>query len=139
MHVSPRNERMHSIQPLTALDRATFETPAISRATVAASRRLAELKGVAATIPNQEILVSTLSLQEARDSSAIENIVTTQDDLFRADAFPDASTGAAKEVRHYAEALRTGWERVRTNGGAWTTVRELLERAGARGSTGRPS
>lgn len=43
----------------------------------------AELKGVAATIPNEGILINTLALQEARDSSAIENIITTQDELFR--------------------------------------------------------
>ena len=107
---------MTAIQPLSALEARQFETPAIFRATIAASRRLAELKGVAATIPNQEILVSTLALQEAKDSSAIENIFTTHDDLFRSVAYPDGATGAAKEVRHYAEALRTGWERVRTTG-----------------------
>ena len=47
-------------------------------------RRLAELKGVARTIPNERILISTLTLQEAKDSSEVENIVTTQDDLYKA-------------------------------------------------------
>ncbi|MBR6456870.1 MAG: Fic family protein, partial [Prevotella sp.] len=49
-----------------------------------ANRKLAELKGVAQTIPNERILISSLTLQEAKDSSAVENIVTTQDDLYRA-------------------------------------------------------
>jgi Fic family protein len=87
------------------------------KATVAASRQLAELKGVAATIPNQAILISTLALQEAKDSSAVENIVTTHDEMFRSVAFPEAVLGAAaKEVRHYAEALNAGYERVRATG-----------------------
>ncbi|MCK4346608.1 MAG: hypothetical protein KAX05_15090 [Bacteroidales bacterium] len=51
-----------------------------------ASRALGELKGESKTIPNEEILINTLALQEAKDSSAIENIITTQDDLYRADA-----------------------------------------------------
>ena len=75
------------------------------------SRRLAELKGVAASIPNQGILINTLGLQEAKDSSAIENIVTTHDELFRDDVDPDAFTNpAAKEVLRYRQALRVGFE-----------------------------
>ena len=106
-----------ALAPLSALDPRTFETTAILKATVAAGRQLAELKGVAATIPNQGILINTLALQEAKDSSAIENIVTSHDDLFRADAFPDTARSlAAKEVRDYAHALLTGWERVRERG-----------------------
>ena len=79
-----------ALAPLSTLDPRTFETTAIFKATVAAGRQLAELKGVAATIPNQGILINTLALQEAKDSSAIENIVTSHDDLFRTEAFPDA-------------------------------------------------
>ncbi len=102
---------------LTRLEPAVFDTVGILRATVSAGRRLAELKGVAATIPNQGILINTLALQEAKDSSAIENIVTSHDDLFRSDAFPESMHGlAAKEVRDYATALRTGFERVRKTG-----------------------
>lgn len=105
------------LAPLSALDPLRFATVPILQATVAASRRLAELKGVAATIPNESILISSLALQEAKDSSAIENIVTSHDDLFQADAMPDTgSSVAAKEVRDYAQALRAGFERVRTHG-----------------------
>lgn len=103
----------NTLSPLTQLDPRAFESTAILKATVAAGRRLAELKGVAATIPNQGILINTLGLQEAKDSSAIENIVTTHDDLFKSVAFPDAALSlTAKEVRDYTHALHTGFEYV---------------------------
>ena len=105
-----------SLPSLHALDPARFETVAILKRLAAASRALAELKGVAATIPNQEILVSTLTLQEARDSSAIENIVTTQDDLYRDEDPADAVGTAVKEVLRYRQALRAGYSRVRETG-----------------------
>jgi Fic family protein len=90
------------------------ETKAVLKQTAAAHRRLAELKGVARTIPNETILISTLTLQEAKDSSAIENIITTHDELFRAELFIDALTSPiAKEVQNYAYALRKGFELVR--------------------------
>lgn len=81
----------------------------------AASRQLAELKGVSASIPNQAILINTLGLQEAKDSSAIESIVTTHDELFRDSLFPDdPGNPAAKEVLRYRQALKVGFEAVRT-------------------------
>lgn len=102
------------LAPLTALDPRAFETTPILKATVAAGRRLAELKGVAATIPNQGMLINTLALQEAKDSSAVENIITSHDDLFRSAAFPQAAANvAAKEVRDYARALQIGFRKVR--------------------------
>jgi Fic family protein len=76
------------LRPLEHLDPTRFETATILKKLVSANRQLAELKGVAATMPNQGILISTLGLQEAKDSSAIENIVTTHDELFREAAFP---------------------------------------------------
>jgi Fic family protein len=86
------------------------ETPAVLRALAQAHRHLAELKGRAASIPNQGILIDALALQEAKASSEIENIVTTQDELFQANAFPEnPSSPAAKEVARYADALRHGF------------------------------
>lgn len=86
------------------------ETPAVLRALAQAHRHLAELKGRAASIPNQGILIDTLAMQEAKASSEIENIVTTQDELFQARAFPEnPSSPAAKEVALYADALRHGF------------------------------
>jgi len=66
-----------------------LETVPILKALAAANRALAELKGRAATIPNQGTLIDTLALQEAKASSEIENIVTTQDELFQAELFPE--------------------------------------------------
>jgi Fic family protein len=106
--------KMTEIAALTTLDPARFERSDILKKLTAASRRLAELKGVVASIPNQGILISTLGLQEAKDSSAIENIVTTHDELFRDAAFPEAATSAAtKEVARYRQALYVGFEAVR--------------------------
>ena len=83
----------------------------------AARAALAELKGAAATIPNEHILIDTLSLQEARDSSAIENIITTYDDIYRS-SFHEASftSPEAKEVHRYASALKHAFREVRSNG-----------------------
>jgi len=94
---------MTDIQPLQHLDPRRFETPAILKRLASASRQLAELKGVAASIPNQGILINTLGMQEAKDSSAIENIVTTDDELFQEDLFPDQpGSPAAKEVLRFS-------------------------------------
>lgn len=94
-----------------------IETKAVLKKLVFAHQALAELKGVAAGMPNQSILVSTLALQEAKDSSAIENIITTHDELYRSDsASRQFVTLAAKEVHNYADALRAGFERVKRTG-----------------------
>ncbi|MEP7311519.1 MAG: Fic family protein [Pseudomonadota bacterium] len=107
------------------LDPARFETPAILRRLVSAHRHLAELKGVASSVPNQDILISTLGLQEAKDSSEIENIVTTHDELFREAAFLEAGNSAAvKEVARYRQALGVGYDSVRATG--LLTVNQIL-------------
>ena len=80
----------HSIPTLPL--QQELESRAVLKAVAAAHRRLAELKGVARSIPNETILISTLALQEAKDSSAIENIITTHDELFRAELFIDQLT-----------------------------------------------
>lgn len=61
-----------------------LETKEVLKQLNKANKKLAELKGIATTIPNENILISTLTLQEAKDSSEVENIVTTQDDLYKA-------------------------------------------------------
>ena len=95
-----------------------LETTAVLKALARANRALGELKGRAASIPNQGILIDTLALQEAKASSEVESIVTTQDELFKADLFPDGpDSPAAKEVARYRDALKTGFERLRTTGG----------------------
>lgn len=85
-----------------------LETKAVLKQLNNANRALAELKGVALTIPNENILVSTLTLQEAKDSSEVENIVTTQDDLYQgaaASLSEYAINAATKEVLNYREAF----------------------------------
>ncbi|WP_040240390.1 Fic family protein [Chromohalobacter japonicus] len=98
--------------PLPEIDQ--WETRAVLKQAAQAHRYLAELKGVAATIPNEEILINTLTLQEARHSSEIENIITTQDDLYRAVVAEEAQVDPqTKEVQDYATALRAGFRSVR--------------------------
>jgi Fic family protein len=89
------------------------ESIAVLKEAARAHRYLAELKGRAAAMPNPGILIDTLSLQEAKASSEIENIVTTQDEMFQASLFPDIQgSPAAKEVALYAKALLGGFERM---------------------------
>ena len=75
-----------------------------------ASRALAELKGVAKTIPNESILLNTLVLQEAKDSSEVENIVTTQDEVYQADLdmIETITKAAQKEVLRYSRQCIQG-------------------------------
>ena len=103
-----------------------LESKIVLKKLAKAHQALAELKGVAASIPNQGILISTLALQEAKDSSAIENIITTHDDLYRSDSMSRhfVST-AAKEVHNYATALRNGFEQVSKSG--LLTNNDILE------------
>ena len=90
--------------------KADLETLPILKSLNHANRALAELKGRAATIPNQGILIDTLVLQEAKASSEVENIVTTQDELFQQDLFPHGpGSHAAKEVALYRDALKLGF------------------------------
>lgn len=94
-------------------DLGDIESVTVLKQLARSHQALAELKGVAQGMPNQGILISTLSLQEAKDSSEIENIITTQDELYRSDyKAQQFLTIAAKEVHRYANALRSGFEQV---------------------------
>ncbi len=113
-----------------------WETRRVLKKVAEAHRFLAELKGVAATIPNEEILINTLTLQEARHSSEIENIITTQDDLYRAGVTDEASVPPeTKEVQDYAIALRAGFRSVRESRlirlGDILLIQEMLEKNNA--------
>ena len=96
--------------------RIDFETPAILKPLVTANRYLGELKGACTGIPNQAIFISTLCMQESQDSSAIENIVTTRDALYKFRLQPTINDPAAKEVHNYTEALSQGYHTVRRKG-----------------------
>ena len=97
--------------------REEVETKAVLKKVAAAGRSLAELKGLGATIPNRSILVNSLVLREAKASSEIENIVTTNDALFR--AFTAGSSKidpATKEVLQYRVALWEGFNELKKRG-----------------------
>ena len=102
------NFELHKLPP-----KQDIETKNVLRALNKASRALAELKGEAKTIPNENILINTLGLQEAKDSSAIENIVTTSDELFLANVSDTIENISAKEVQNYSTALKHGFSLVR--------------------------
>ena len=92
-----------------------LETKAVLKQAIAANRVLANLRGLAAQIPNQGVLINSIVLQEARLSSEIENIVTTNDELYRADADPDGKTDPhTKEVLRYRQALNYGFRELNT-------------------------
>ncbi len=91
------------------------ETKAVLKAANLAHQALGELKGIVNTMPNQDILLSTLPLQEAKDSSEIENIITTQDDMYASNyETQHFSSLAAKEVHRYAQAMQFGFQQVKT-------------------------
>lgn len=92
-----------------------IESKSVLKACIAANRALAELKGVGELIPNQEILINSIPLQEARVSSEIENIVTTNDRLYKAISSPESQVDAAtKEVLRYRTALKRGFDLIQT-------------------------
>ena len=94
-----------------------IETKAVLKKSIYANKALAELKGIAELIPNQNILLNTLVLEEARDSSAIENVITTRDKLYEALAISSQKIDpATKEVLNYRKALWKGFNDVRRNG-----------------------
>ena len=118
--------QLHPLHPLPPV--AELETHAILKKLAEAHRYLAELKGVVLSIPNETILLDTLALQEAKDSSEIENIITTHDELFRAGIMrvnDDIISPAVKEVQNYAEALKIGFELVKKSN--MLTMNQILE------------
>ena len=91
-----------------------LETKAVLKQAIAANRVLANLRGLAAQIPNQGVLINSIVLQEARLSSEIENIVTTNDELYRADADADGKSDPhTKEVLRYRQALNFGFRQLK--------------------------
>lgn len=93
------------------------ETKTVLKSLPSAHAALAELKGIASTMPNQSILINTLGLQEAKDSSAIENIITTHDDLYKSELNLNLYKSLnAKEVQNYIAATKTGFDLIKKTG-----------------------
>lgn len=90
------------------------ESPEILRHLTKAARHLGELNGLCASLPDPNLLIHTIVLQESKDSSAIENIVTTQDELYKAASEANTASHAAKEVLSYREALYVGLEKMKS-------------------------
>lgn len=92
---------------------AELETKFVLKQLSKTNRALAELKGYADTIPNKHILINAITINEAKDSSAIENIITTHDELYKAISQTGYKNPAAKEVVSYRTALWHGYEQVK--------------------------
>lgn len=109
-------DRQQPFNDLPALPPAAdLESRVILKQAITSNRMLANLRGLAGQIPNQGMLINSLVLQEARLSSEIENIVTTNDELYRADANPDGKTDPrTKEVLRYRQALNYGFRELKT-------------------------
>ena len=93
---------------------ADLETKQVLKRLAGAHRALAELKGFADTMPNKNILINAVTINEAKDSSEIENIITTHDELFKAMSQPNYQNPAAKEVVNYRTALWKGYEAIKS-------------------------
>jgi len=104
----------HNDLPLLPPEKQKIETVAIYKKLASARAALAELKGRAPVIPNQKMLINTLVLQEAKDSSSIENIFTTNDDLYKSFSSPQPTMSrSTKEVLKYREALWAAFQQIK--------------------------
>ena len=99
-----------------------LKTPRILEALNEASRSLAELKGFANSIPNQHILINAITINEAKDSSEIENIVTTHDSIYKVLTESGFKDESAKEVVDYRSAIWRGYEIIKEKGFISTNV-----------------
>jgi Fic family protein len=107
-----RNTPYNQLPPLPP--NIDIESKKILKKVTSSHRQLAELKGIANTIPNQTILINSIILQEARSSSEIENVITTNDKLYQAFSSSQRSIDPqTKEVLRYRQALWTGYNRLK--------------------------
>ncbi len=141
-HIPKRTEPYNTLPPLPP--KTDLESAGLLKRAIKASRLLAELKGYCQTLPDPKLLINTVVLQESKDSSAIENIVTTQDELYRAVAALDDGIdfgSATKEVLQYREALYSGLELMDKRGLTTNTLVSVMQklkhtRVGIRNTTG---
>ena len=107
---------------LLPFEKYDLKTPRILESLNEESRSLAELKGFANSIPNQHILINAITINEAKDSSAIENIVTTHDSIYKVLTESGFKDEAAKEVVDYRNAIWHGYEIIKEKGFISTNV-----------------
>ncbi len=125
-------EKPYNQLPMLPPSREKIETVKVLRQLVKSSVALAELKGLAMTLPNPSILLNAVILREARASSEIENVMTTQDKLYQALSAkgiePDPAT---KEVLRYREAALFGFNFIKQKGflstNAIVSIQKILE------------
>ncbi len=104
-----RNKPFNNL-PLLPPEENKIITIRVLQALNNANKALAELKGIAKKLPNQSMLVNTISLREAKASSEIENIFTTNDELYKSLTINSTELkGGSKEVLNYRQALWTGY------------------------------
>ena len=92
-----------------------LETKVVLKQLARTNRALAELKGIAQSMPNQNILINAIMINEAKSSSGIENIVTTHDEIYRAMIKQTNISPAAKEVVDYRRAIWEGYNLIKEN------------------------
>ena len=105
--------KLNKLPPRYKGEPIDMESKPILKAAIRAARKLAELKGYAEVVPNKNILINAITINEAKDSSEIENIITTHDELFEALSDIERSGNTAKEVINYQKALWRGYKLVK--------------------------
>ena len=111
--------------PLLPPPKHKTETISILKQLSKTSRVLGELKGIANTIPNQKMLINAIVLREAKDSSEIENIITSQDELYKALSSKSSQTPEVKEVINYRKAIFEGFETIKKQG--FLRLKDIVE------------
>lgn len=104
------NSSLKMLPPMIEL-----ETKHVLKQLARSHRSLAELKGFFDMIPNKNILINAITINEAKDSSEIENIITTHDELFKTMSRENYESPAAKEVMNYRSAIWKGYQLVKEN------------------------
>lgn len=118
-------EKPYNELPFVPPEKEKYETIELWKQESAARSAIAELKGIANIIPNQSILINAIILQEAKDSSEVENIITTRDKLYQAISTSKKIDVATKEVMFYREALCAGCEKIEKQG--YLSINDIIE------------
>lgn len=123
-----RRDIAYNDLPLLPPQNIELETKAVLKKLIPASKALGELKGWSLHQANPYLLLQTLILQEAKASSEIENVVTTNDELYQAYSTEEIShvSPSTKEVLYYREALWTGYMAIRERPLGISVFRQLF-------------